>query len=238
MKIDIIGKGNVGSHLYRAFSKNSDVALVNSRNLESLRKDCDIYIIAVADMVIKDVAKKLSENIHNNAVVVHTSGSTSLKILYGIYQHFGVFYPLQTFSKDVELNYLEIPLFLEASDDLTFNVLIKVAKLFSDKYRFIDSEQRKYLHIASVFSCNFINHLWTLSYEYLKEMDLSFIDLIPLIKETCSKIERISPPEAQTGPASRNDMVTIDSHVSQLQSKNELQDIYKILTASIMKRNN
>lgn len=235
MKIDIIGKGNVGTHLWRAFQPECDCVCVSSRDLAGLRKDSDIYIICVSDNVIAEIAEKVASEADKNSVIAHTSGSTPLSALQNIAQHKGVFYPLQTFSKNVELDYSEIPLFIEGDNDRTENILKKCGQMISDRVLTADSGTRCNLHVASVFGCNFVNHLWTLADNYLNSKGLNFDLLMPLIKETTRKIQRTTPRKAQTGPASRNDTVTIGKHLEQLSIFPEMQEIYRILSESIVR---
>lgn len=234
MKIDIIGEGNVGTHLFKAFKECANVVLVNSRTFLDFRNDSQIYIICVKDDVVADIAQKIAPLIPSDAVLCHTSGSLDIDILNGIHKHIGVLYPLQTFSKDVEIDYQNIPFFLEANDLLTKNNLEKTVKLVNERYYFISSEARRKLHIASVFSCNFVNHLWALSEIYLNEADLSFNFLMPLIQETVRKIEKKSPFELQTGPAIRYDKKIINKHLDCLSYNQNMKKLYEDLTNSII----
>jgi len=58
-----------------------------------------------------------------------------------------------------------------------------------------------------------------------------FAILQPLIQETAKKILDLSPYDAQTGPAKRNDSKTIRRHFEQL--PNNYKEIYSLLTKSI-----
>ena len=234
MKIDIIGTGNVGSHLFNAFSKKGvDVNNVNSRSLDGLRTDSDLYVISVSDNAILDVARAISSRMPSNAILAHTSGTTDIAILKGLNANTGVFYPLQTFSKNVGLDYSEIPFFIEGSNGLTLNSLKGAASIISRVVVEMDSQQRRDLHVASVLSCNFVNHLWMLSEKYLAERNIDFSLLHPLIKETVRKIERTEPFRAQTGPAVRHDSVTIERHLEKLECDPEISAIYRLLSDSI-----
>ena len=237
MKIDIIGRGNVGWHLTQAFEGKADVNCVNPCTLEDLRRDADLYLISVTDDAIADVARRLAVSLPTDAVVAHTSGTTGLDAIRPMFANSGVFYPLQTFTKRVSLDYSEIPVMLEASDETTGKTLSAAASMISDKVMEVSSEQRAMYHIASVFSCNFVNHLWALSAEYLAKRGLDFNALLPLIKETARKLEDKTPAEAQTGPAVRHDRLTIDRHTASLarDGENELKEIYVPLTESIMR---
>lgn len=235
MKIDIIGRGNVGTHLFKALNDFAAVKIVNPRTLEYIRSDSDLYLISVTDEATSSVAKKVSKLISQNSVVAHTSGSLPLSIMENFHNNIGVFYPMQTFSTNIKLDYSSIPIFLESNNDYTAEILNKTASLFSKKIQFIDSVKRKKLHIASVFSCNFVNHLWKLSEDFLKSNGLSFSYLLPLIIETTNKILETSPNITQTGPAKRHDNLIIQDHLNILKDNEDLYNIYKILSDSIMK---
>ena len=235
MKIDIIGTGNVGTHLYNALRDKADVHAIPSRTLDGLHRDADIYLICVSDAAIVDVAERVSELVSWSSIIAHTSGSTPISAISGLHARTGVFYPLQTFSKDVSLDYSEIPFFIEGRDPEVCDSLKILSGLISKHVYDADSACRRELHIASVLACNFANHLWTLADGYLTEKGLKFDMLRPLIKETCRKISTVSPYSAQTGPAVRHDMPIITSHLQTLDGNyTELHDIYDMLTRSII----
>lgn len=235
MKIDIIGQGNVGSHLVKALIDKCDVRGQSSRDLSNLRENSDLYILCVKDDMLKSVAQKVTMKIDKDTMIAHTSGSMSIAELEKLHKNVGVIYPLQTFTKNVPLCYSEIPFFIEANNAYNLRFLKNVANLISPNVKEADSEYRKRLHIASVFACNFVNHLWCLSERFLESYNMDFNDIKPLIKETTSKILHSSPFYAQTGPAVRNDLKTINSHIDHLSEETELLQIYKMITNSIIK---
>lgn len=249
VKIIIIGSGNVAQHLIAAFqnSKNTgdeiELTQVFSRKANTLANvldaslittdianllEADLYIIAVSDDAIAAVAAQLA---FKNRLVVHTSGSVGLDVLDDNNRR-GVFYPLQTFTKNKAVDFKTIPICLESENSTDFRLLEKVAKVISDKVFAINSEQRKALHVAAVFVNNFTNHLYTIGNEICQENQVPFDILKPLILETAQKIMTISPKDAQTGPAKRNDLKTIEAHQLFLSDKNQ-STIYKIITQSI-----
>jgi predicted short-subunit dehydrogenase-like oxidoreductase (DUF2520 family) len=182
----------------------------------------------VTDNVISEVSSQLP---FKNKLVVHTSGSSELSVL-DAKNRKGVFYPLQTFSKDKEIDFTSIPLCLEAENEEDFKILENLAQLISENVFTISSEQRKSLHVAAVFVCNFVNHMYTIGNKICKENNVPFGVLQPLIIETAHKITSLKPEEAQTGPALRNDTKTINKHLEFLQDSN-YQELYKLLTQSI-----
>jgi predicted short-subunit dehydrogenase-like oxidoreductase (DUF2520 family) len=222
----LVGKGNVGSHLYNAFLNAGGITVtqISARNLENIPQ-ADLTIIAVSDDAIAEVSSKIK-----NDLVVHTSGSVSINDLKNDSKK-GVFYMLQTFSKDKKVDFSEVPFCLEAENINDYKTLEIVAKSIGKKIYPISSEQRNTLHVAAVFVNNFTNHLYKIGNDICKENKVPFEVLHSLIKETASKIETLSPEKAQTGPAIRNDEKTLKNHLNLL-DKNQ-QKIYKIFTKSI-----
>ena len=245
INVIIIGSGNVAQHLIKAFSKskNIDLAQVFSRQKESLvplldshkitdnytdLAEADLYILAVSDDVIAAVSSQLP---FENRLVVHTSGSVSIDVLDNKNRR-GVFYPVQTFSKNVAVDFSEIPICLESENEVDFDLLEKVAYSISNKVFKISEVQRQALHVSAVFVNNFVNQLYQIGNEICLENNIPFEVLKPLILETANKVTTLSPKEAQTGPASRNDRQTIERHLNFLSDENR-KNIYKIITQSI-----
>lgn len=244
IKVVIIGGGNVATHLANAFSKTNEVSLVQvyARNIEQvehlkevtsitnsieLLTKADVYIIAVSDDAIGDVSRKIEQK---NGLVVHTSGSVAMQSLQNTGRK-GIFYLLQSFSKDKEVNFDEIPFCLEAENEVDLQLLENLAKSIGKKIYRINSDQRKRLHVAAVFVNNFTNHMYKIGADICNEYQVPFEVLQPLIKETVQKITELTPDAAQTGPAKRNDQKTIQDHLALLNA--EQQKIYKLITKSI-----
>ena len=245
IQVVIIGSGNVAQHLIKAFAKSNkiDVIQVFARQKEAVTHLLDstkiatdfndlvqanLYIIAVSDDAIATVSSQLP---FENRLVVHTSGSVSIDALDKKNRN-GIFYPLQTFSKKAAIDFSQIPLCLESDNEADFEFLKEVAEMISDNVYKINSEQRKALHVAAVFVNNFVNHLYQMGSEICTENNVPFDILKPLIQETANKVMTLSPNEAQTGPAIRNDEQTIAKHLDFLLDENK-KNIYKILTQSI-----
>jgi predicted short-subunit dehydrogenase-like oxidoreductase (DUF2520 family) len=244
-KVSIIGSGNVAQHLIQAFQLNSQIELVQvfARNKKSVAhlldsdaitsdysqlQVADVYIIAVSDDAIAEVSSQLP---FENQLVVHTSGTVDLDTLHAKNRK-GVFYPLQTFSKNKAVDFKTIPLCLEAQNETDLQLLKKIAHSISNAIYEINSEQRKALHVSAVFVNNFVNHLYQIGNEICEDNQIPFDILKPLIQETANKIVTLSPKEAQTGPAKRNDLKTIAAHEQFLTDENQAT-IYKLLTQSI-----
>lgn len=246
ISITIIGSGNVAQHLIKAIAHATDLKLIQvvARNttelvpfvaIEKISTDfshllpADLYLLAISDDAIASVSDALQLK---DKLVAHTSGSVPITALNANNRN-AVFYPLQTFTKNKEVNFKKIPICLESQYPEDLILLQKVAQHLSDEVFEINSNQRKSLHVAAVFVCNFVNHLYQIGNAICEENQVPFDILKPLILETASKIEHLSPSEAQTGPAKRKDTLTINSHLSFLKEDYQ-KEIYKILTKSII----
>lgn len=246
IKIVIIGAGNVALHLYNAFSENEktmvtqvynrnihaisfiDPAVTQATNQLSELKEADIYIICVKDDAVTGISGKLP---FKNKLVVHTSGSIPNDNLNDTNRR-GVFYPLQTFSKDKKVDFHTVPICIEAENKEDLKFIETLAKSISSNVYEVNSDQRKSLHLAAVFVNNFVNHMYYIGNEICKENHIPFKILQPLIKETAEKVINLDPVEAQTGPAKRNDLQIIEMHTAQLKNIKH-NEIYKLLTKSI-----
>lgn len=241
----IFGTGNVATHLFQRFydSKNVRVKQIFNHSPESLEPfrsktetitsiedlaDADIYLLALKDDVIEKVASGIKKQ---DRLVVHTSGAASINILEK-FPHRGVFYPLQTFSKNLDLIFPEIPFCLEAAKEEDLKILENLAGEISKKHYHISSEQRKKLHLAAVFVCNFVNHLYSIGEDICSKNEVPFEVLQPLIQETSKKILNSSPFKVQTGPAIREDQSTIETHLDLLKNGDQ-KEIYRLLTKAI-----
>lgn len=245
MKIVIIGTGNVAYHLAKALYANKIfVEQIFGRNTKEAQKiaeeigtqfssqhlaDADLYLISVSDTSIPEVSKIITKK---NALVAHTSGSLPKEILIGDYKK-ACFYPLQTFSKAKELDYSQIPFFIEAENQEDENALTELALKVSDKVLSADYEKRKYIHLTAVFACNFVNHLFTKSKEISDSQNIPFDYFLPLIDETVEKIHFLDPKLAQTGPAVRNDQRILELHEKLIHDENALK-IFKTINNSIL----
>lgn len=131
-KTVIIGSGNLAEALARAVAKSElELVQIFARNAERarivaelaatgwetrpemLRKDADIYLIAVSDRAVAEVAATLP--IPEEAAVAHTAGSVPVTAIPERFARRAVFYPMQTFTRGREADFSVIPVFLEAS---------------------------------------------------------------------------------------------------------------------------
>lgn len=250
MKIVFIGAGNLATRLSLAMQRvGMQIAQVYSRtegsaralagklgcgwtdSLSAIKGDADLYIFSVKDAALQDVVSKVASC---KGMWVHTAGSMPMSVFEGRAERYGVLYPLQTFSKEREVNFDTVPLFLEASTEQDAEYLRSVACALSENVRFLSSDKRRHLHLAAVFACNFTNHIYALAYKLLEEEGIPTDVLLPLIDETTAKIHAMPPSAAQTGPAVRYDENVIDRHFQMLDDP-DMKAIYRLLSQSIHK---
>lgn len=252
MKIIIIGAGNLATNLGKALqSAGHDICQVYSRtqqsaemlaaqlhcafttDMHSVGTDADVYIFSVKDSCLADLIPVVCKG-REEKVFCHTAGSMPMDVFKGMALHYGVIYPMQTFSRQREVDFRVIPCFLEASDPLTESTLQSLATSVSERVLWISTEQRRYLHLSAVFACNFVNHCYAMASDLLEKQHIPFDVLLPLIDETASKVHALPPADAQTGPAVRYDENVIRAQGSLLQGVNPaLKDIYDRMSMSI-----
>jgi predicted short-subunit dehydrogenase-like oxidoreductase (DUF2520 family) len=253
--VSFIGAGNVAWHLAPALD-NTDFAVreVYSRNpahaaalvdklyeaevkhsLDFSDSPSSIFIIAVPDDAIQSVVQEII--LPDEAILVHTSGSQPLSALgYAAIPGIGVFYPLQTFSKSKKVDFTDVPIFVESENPAAEKVLLAMAKAISKNVHQISSQERKAMHVAAVFASNFTNHMLLIAQQIMKENNLSFDWLKPLIAEMINKSISIGPEQAQTGPARRGDFEILDRHMEFLQHDEQRAEIYKVISQHIIDR--
>ena len=250
IKISLIGSGKVATQLGKTlfkegfliaqvYSQSKKNALKLSKQIEAqaitdikkLNTDSSIYIIAVKDDAIEELAKSIKLK---DKIIVHTSGTVAMDVLKNCSTNYGVFYPLQTFSLEKEVDFKTIPICIEANNKNTTTSLSYFAKSICNNVQKINSEQRKIIHLAAVFACNFSNHLYAIASVILEKNNLSFDILKPLIEETATKIKNSSPLKIQTGPAIRGDKKTMEAHLKLLSKQERNKKIYKLLSKNIV----
>ncbi len=251
LRIGILGSGNVATHLAMAIAESEhDLVYIIARdkkraeslaqksnaiaiNIDELSEPLDIIILAIKDISLGEM---LIRKLPSSSLICHTSGSVAMDVL-NSHSNYGIFYPLQTFSKQKEVDFHSIPICLEANNGRNLQILHQLAQSISSKVYDIDSKQRKHLHLAAVFACNFTNLMYDISEKLCQESGMDFDILRPLIQETAAKVQDHIPSEVQTGPAARNDHKIIEKHLALLQKHPDYQNIYKILTNEIIQNN-
>lgn len=252
MKVVFVGAGNVATHLARELYRNSfDIIQVYSRtmesasalaqeinatsitNLASIDNSADLYVFSLKDSVLEDIVSQIAPN---NGLWIHTAGSIQQEVFQKYTSRYGVFYPFQTFSKGRGIDWRKVPVFIEANKPENLDILKNIAEKISGKVAELSSQDRKYVHLTGVFACNFTNHMYALSKQFLNHVDLPFEVSLPLIDETAAKVHDLSPEQAQTGPAVRYDKNVIDKHLDLIDDKN-IRQIYKLISENIYKTN-
>lgn len=252
MNVTIIGAGNVATHITkRLYEKQHCIIQVFNRSLENatlladnvnatatddlqqLNLDSDIYIIAISDDAIKNIAEQLSSILPQNKIIAHTSGATSSKVFKSYFENYGVFYPLQTFSKERQTDFEKLPFCIDGSNEATKNQLVRLAKSICPNVYLIDDKQRSVLHVAAVFANNFTNYLIAISEQIIAKENIPFDLLKPLINETVAKINDNTPTSMQTGPARRGDKATLEKHQKYLEKYPNYRKVYELLSEYI-----
>jgi predicted short-subunit dehydrogenase-like oxidoreductase (DUF2520 family) len=265
MKISIIGTGNVAFHLgKRLKEKGIQIEEIIGRDPEktlwlanlldtawttdftNVKKSSDLYIIAVNDSAIENVALRLSGQLRE-AFVVHTSGTTPSQVLKPYFKNFGTLWPLQTFSLTSQPDFERIPIFINSTQQTTFehqpsppqypsDFLHFIAEKISPRVYELSDADKMTLHLAAVFVNNFTNHLFKIGADIVQKQQLPFDVLLPLIEETVNKIRHNAPDAMQTGPARRGDDTTIAKHLDFLEKHSLPYDlIYTVLSIGINK---
>lgn len=250
-RISFIGAGKVSGalcrHLYLSGCRIRKIVSLTAERGTSLAVSCnaewsqeydftdseDLVIAAVPDDKLPEILARIKCS--ENTVVAHTAGSLGLDVFPSFLKRTGVFYPLQTFSENRTISFSNLPIFLEASDPHSLQILRDIAEETGGKVHITDTDSRKLLHVAAVFACNFLNHMLTAGKQITGKAGFSFGVLEPLINETVIKALENGPENSQTGPAFRTDRGTIKRHIDLLSFSPELQGIYKEVTRSIMK---
>lgn len=250
MKIVLIGAGNLATHLGKALhAAGHDMVQVFSRTMQSaetlaslldaepltnmaqVRDDADVYIFLVKDSALEQLISQLCGG--EKKVFLHTAGSMPMSVFRGKALHYGVLYPMQTFSKQREVDFSIIPCFIEANDEFALKQIEGLAGQISHRVYQLSSEDRKYLHLSAVFACNFANHCYAASQELLQQHGVPFDVMLPLIDETAAKVHGMTPKEAQTGPAVRYDENVIGKQIQLLENQPYFQKIYDCMSKSI-----
>lgn len=258
LNIVIIGTGNVASHIAGSFMANTKTKLVqvfNHRNTKSaeafsntfhvplvsnyakLNTQADVYILCIKDSAIAEVVQQLVP-LKLKGIVVHTSGSIDMAVLKPASHQTGVYYPLQTFTKGVDIQWKTTPLLIEANTASSLKIIKQIAASVSQTVKVVDSLTRLKLHLSAVFASNFTNALYAAAFDFI-ETHLSKKDtalLKPLMLQSFLKLNSLSPKQAQTGPAMRKDEVVMKKHLALLKSDKQLTEVYKLLSQLIIKQ--
>lgn len=249
--IVFIGAGNLATNLAKALyqkgfrivqiysrTKESAVSLAQAveaeytTDLSAIVNDAQLYIVSLKDAAFVQLLPEIIAG-KKNALWVHTAGSIPMNIWEGQVERYGVFYPMQTFSKQHEVDFREIPIFVESHSAEDTQFLKDIASVLSEKVHEATSEQRKNLHLAAVFTCNFTNHMYALAADLLKKYQLPFDVMLPLIDETANKVHEMEPRVAQTGPAVRYDENVINKHLQMLADEPQMRELYRLISESI-----
>ena len=225
MRIALVGRGRLAFSLLPALQRaGHQVVSVNSRTLAELPPNAEVCIISVKDSALQEVISQVACRTVS-PVFLHTAGSMPMTVFEGHARRYGVFYPMQTFSKERQVDFSSIPTFIEASDAATLELVHTLASSITQRVYELSTEDRKYLHLSAVFACNFANHCYAMSAELLEKHGLPFDVMLPLIDETAQKVHTLHPLDAQTGPAVRYDENVIRMQAQLLADNPAMQDL-------------
>lgn len=230
--ITIIGNGNVAWLYYHNMKKQGlDVNCISSRGeIKDEDLKSDLIIIAVSDKAIEEVVGKLKIK---DSILVHTSGTVDIEVLKSA-ENYGIFYPLQTITKGIQIDFSNVPLCIDANNEKSLISLKLLAKRLTDKVYEINTSQRQELHLAAVFANNFTNHLLGVAKQILERKNIPFDIIFPLIDQTIVKAKQNNPFDVQTGPAKRQEMAIMENHKSRLDD--DEREIYEVLSKKIIKK--
>ena len=201
-----------------------------SSMLSELPRQADFYLLAVPDRAVADLANECTGF---RGIWLHTAGALSMQVFKGLFPEYGVLYPLQTLSKDFPLHSEKIPFLVEGSSPEVSAQVTKLATSLSERVEAADSATRLVIHLAAVFANNFSNHMVRIAQQILKEQNLSPNLLDPLLEETFLKLTRVGAREAQTGPAVRDDQMTMKKHIEWLKNHPEWEKLYTFMSREI-----
>lgn len=257
-KIVLIGAGNMGYHLgYQLYKCNAGLCQIYSRtrekarrlsektdhipyvtNLEDIRNDADLYIVAVKDDAIIEVAQQLEVPGASGKLIVHTSGVTSSDVFAPWFSRYGAFYPFQSFSIDRKLSFSGVPICYYANKEQDAFFLKSLGEQLNCKTYHINDRERAILHVNGVFVNNFPNYLYQISWDITEKEGIPFELLRPLILETAQKVMDHPPGLMQTGPAIRGDKKSMQLHLDYLSQWPGYKKIYEVLSEGISKIKN
>jgi predicted short-subunit dehydrogenase-like oxidoreductase (DUF2520 family) len=237
LSVELHQKGFSIEHVYSRTEKSANALAEKletdyTTSVQEISPDADVYFIALKDSAFEEVLPRIN---FKNKLLVHCSASMPLSSLENYSTNIGVLYPLQTFSKERQIDFSEIPVFIEANSPENEKMLGQIAEKISASVSVLNSEQRLHLHVAAVFACNFVNHFYAIAGEVLKSQNVPVDVLNPLIMETARKVQEMDPKKAQTGPAVRYDNNVIEKHLMALNDFPEFKKIYKMVAESIYK---
>ena len=251
IQLSIIGSGNMAFQLGKAFFESGQpISEVYSRNTIEGKKlaelvhakfepeieklsNSGIFILAVKDDAVSEISERI---LGEGNLLIHTAGSIGINSIHSPKNRRGVLYPVQTLSKNKKVDFGNIPFCIEAENETDLDLIKKLVQKLSSNIYELNSEQRKVIHVAAVFACNFPNYLYSAAHQILEKEGITFDIIRPLIIETAEKVQTIFPENAQTGPALRNDLTVLNNHKAYLQNNPELLEVYTLLSKLISNR--
>lgn len=247
--ITIIGTGNVALQFSKLFLKNNfKIDCIYGRSnfsdsqidkhlftdkISDISKNSDLYLVAVSDDSYIDLLKNISLK---NKFIVHTSGSLDSEKLDSFSKRWGCLYPIQTIKKNQQIEWDNIPFYIEASNNNDLELLTDFCHANNLHYSIQNSNQRNKTHIAAVAANNFIYYLLSTIKEYCDKNKINFKNLKPLLDQSLNNVLNFPAHQLQTGPAIRKDLKLIEKHLEILKSEKDLKEIYQLFSEKIIKK--
>lgn len=225
-------KGIYGRDITKVVELANTINSTAHELVNSIPDDADVCILAVSDNAITTICKQLS---FKNTLLLHTAGAIPANALSATANNYGVIWPIYSITKSQLPTTRNIPTVVEVNNNSCLEDIKTIAKSFTDSIYEADSNKRKKMHLAAVFSNNFSNHLFAIAEKICEEQQIPFSVMIPIIAQTAERINGEHPSLLQTGPAKRNDTNTMQEHISLLNEHPEWEKIYKSISASIFK---
>ena len=253
MKVTIIGTGNIATVMGRTLMANGhhivqvwgrDVMKANSLahalranaidDLNQLAPDADIYIVAVKDQAIAEVASNLRLP---DRVIIHTAGAVEKEVLQPVSHHYGVVWPIKMIRKSMP-DFGTVTIAIDASDEHTKKILSALVHPISPDFLFADNKQRQKMHLMASLILNFTNHLLVLADEFGKEEGIDVKIFHGMIADMIKLLQDHPPSSLQAGPAYRGDWSTVQKHLTLLNRFPELQELYETISKHIYNKYN
>ncbi len=248
--ISLVGAGNVATWIVERLRHSEEfrISQIYSRHLcnaerlarrcgaaaidslSALDPDSSIFLFALSDNAYPAVLEQIPFRM---PLALHTAGSVSQEVFAPFAEHYGVLYPLQTFTKTADATGLTVPLCMEL-DRLGERAgeVERLGAALSPHCHKVCEEQRELLHLAAVFACNFSNAMCGIADNLLRTGNMDIRLLLPLLQQTVDKLKTMTPAEAQTGPARRGDTTVMEKHVAAIDDP-LIQDLYRNISEYI-----
>ncbi len=263
LSIGFIGAGRVGFTLGRYFfEKNLKISGYFSktyehaceaakfthskfyRSIKELVSDSQVIFITVPDSCIYDVYLQLKDYELKDKILCHCSGAMSAEVFFGI-EHTGAYgysvHPVFAIH-DKENSYKEISkaFFTIEGNNEKMLIITEIFQVLGNPVQIINAENKTKYHASLVTASNLVIGLYHIALQLLEECGFSYLTasvvLNPLFLSNAESICKYGCINSLTGPVDRNDITTVNNHLTALiESENKSAiDIYKLLSKELI----